>query len=262
MEYLFSAVETILWALALVIPRIAVAMTLIPFLSRQVLPMTMVKNGIAISFGLMVLPTVYGFNPGEVGYAHAGLLILKEMILGLLLGFLVAIPFWVIEGVGSFIDNQRGATMSEMFNPMSGSETSSMGVLLNQTAAAIFVTTGGLLAFLGFLYSSYKLWPVMTFLPTFHVYQAKFFIDKLDYAMMLIIVLSAPAIIAMFLSEFCFALVNRFAQQLNVFILSMPVKSAVALAILFIYLNALFYFFDLYQDAFPLLLKQLERVVS
>lgn len=243
-------------------PRIAAAVVFIPFLSRQMLPMAMIKNGVIISFSLIVLPTVYGVNVDLMGYGNVGFLIFKEMLIGVFLGFLVAIPFWVIEGVGFFIDNQRGATLSQILNPLTGSETSSTGVLLNQVATAIFVSSGGLIAFLGMLYSSYKLWPVLEFVPNLKFERSIFFIDQLDYAMMLIIVLSAPVIIAMFLSEFCFALVNRFAQQLNVFILAMPVKSAIALFVLIVYLDALFYFFDRYQYGFPTILQQLARIIS
>ena len=262
MEYYFAAYKTLLWALALVMPRMVVAATLVPFLSKQTLPVAVVKNGVMISFCLMVLPTVYGADIESIGYVRAGFFILKEMMIGLLIGFLVSIPFWVMEGVGFFIDNQRGATLSEMFNPLSGSQTSTLGVMLNQTAIVIFITSGGLLGFLGLLYSSYKLWPVLEFVPTFHLYNAKFFIEQLDYATMLIVLLAAPAIITMFLSEFCFALVNRFAQQLNVFILSMPVKSGIALFILVVYIRALFYFFDHYQSGFPAILNYLAKVMS
>jgi type III secretion protein T len=38
-----------------------------------------------------------------------------------------------------------------------------------------------------------------------------------------------------FLTDFGLGMVNRFAQQLNVFVLAMPLKSAVALFVLTIY---------------------------
>jgi len=46
----------------------------------------------------------------------------------------------------------------------------------------------------------------------------------------------------MFISEFSFALVNRFTPALNVFILSMPIKSAVSLALMVMYINLFFYY--------------------
>ena len=37
---------------------------------------------------------------------------IKESFLGLVLGFLCAIPFWIVEGIGFIVDNQRGASMA------------------------------------------------------------------------------------------------------------------------------------------------------
>jgi type III secretion protein T len=53
------------------------------------------------------------------------------------------------------------------------------------------------------------------------------------------LLLSAPAIIAMFLAELGLALVSRFAPQLQVFFLAMPIKSALALFVLVMYMGTL-----------------------
>lgn len=60
--------------------------------------------------------------------------------------------------------------------------------------------------------------------------------------------MSAPLVLAMFLSEFGLALISRFAPQLNVFFLAMPIKSAVASVLLIFYLALMM---DHYQDLFP-----------
>jgi len=46
------------------------------------------------------------------------------------------------------------------------------------------------------------------------------------------LVLAGPAVIAMFLSEFGLALVGRFAPNLQVFFMAMPIKSAVGILVL------------------------------
>ena len=50
------------------------------------------------------------------------------------------------------------------------------------------------------------------------------------------VVISAPVIILMFLATIGLGFVNRTAPQLNVFFLSMPVKSALGIAMLVVYL--------------------------
>ena len=49
-------------------------------------------------------------------------------------------------------------------------------------------------------------------------------------------IISAPVIMVMFLATLGLGFVNRTAPQLNVFFLSMPVKSALGIAFLVIYL--------------------------
>ena len=50
------------------------------------------------------------------------------------------------------------------------------------------------------------------------------------------VIIAAPVIIIMFLATIGLGLVNRTAPQLNVFFLSMPVKSALGIAMLIIYI--------------------------
>ena len=71
---------------------------------------------------------------------------------------------------------------------------------------------------------------------------AVFFLNAADLFMRLTVLLAAPVIIALFVSDFGLGLVNRFSPQLNVFFLSMPIKSAVAMFVLLLYVPVLFYF--------------------
>ena len=50
------------------------------------------------------------------------------------------------------------------------------------------------------------------------------------------VIIASPVIIIMFMATLGLGLVNRTAPQLNVFFLSMPVKSALGIAMLVIYL--------------------------
>ena len=54
------------------------------------------------------------------------------------------------------------------------------------------------------------------------------------------IVLSGPLVAAMFLSEFALAIVSRFSPQVQVFVLAMPIKSAIAIFMLIFYFGVIF----------------------
>ena len=61
-------------------------------------------------------------------------------------------------------------------------------------------------------------------------------LGSLDGMLRATVVIAAPVIIIMFLATLGLGLVNRTAPQLNVFFLSMPIKSALGIAMLVIYL--------------------------
>lgn len=231
-----------LLALVLSLPRMMAAFTLVPVFSRQSLP-GMTRNGVLVSFALMALPIVMIDAPATTPTWVEGLsIVVKELVIGVCIGFGAAIPFWVIDSTGFFVDNQRGTTMASSIDPMTGSQTSPMGILLTQTLVVIFFAGGGLLMFLGALYESYRLWPVYSFFPRLDIGAIPYWLGLLDRVMGLTVLLAAPVIIAMFLTEFSMGLISHSTPQMNVFSLAMPIKSAVGVLILVLYAFLLFSF--------------------
>ncbi|NJN46698.1 MAG: type III secretion system export apparatus subunit SctT [Candidatus Competibacteraceae bacterium] len=226
------------------LPRILATFTMMPVFSRQVLP-GMVRNGVAASLALFIFPVVVVDAPVSDLTLISGLgVLIKEVFIGLLIGFGVAALFWSIEAAGFFIDNQRGSTMASSLNPLTGSQTSPMGILFVQTLNVIFFVGGGLLVVLGALYTSYQLWPVFSFFPRVEWDAVPYFLGILDWIMALAVLMAAPVIIAMFLAEFALGLISRFAPQLNVFFLAMPIKSAVGIFILVLYAGILIGYYN------------------
>ncbi|MEJ2046054.1 MAG: type III secretion system export apparatus subunit SctT [Reinekea sp.] len=221
-------------------PRLLAAMSVMPFLSRNFFGGALIRNGIVLSLSIFLFPVVdAGYQPFELSPLLYGLIIAKEAAIGFCLGWLASLPFWALEGVGFFIDNQRGSTMASALNPLTGSQASPIGILLVQSFMTIFFLGGNFLMLLKAIYTSYAMWPVFSFFPHFHVAGIDFFMAQLSYLMYLIVVFSAPIIVAMFLSELGLGLVSRFAPQLNVFFLAMPIKSIIATAMLTFYVAIL-----------------------
>ncbi|MCP5306238.1 MAG: type III secretion system export apparatus subunit SctT [Chromatiaceae bacterium] len=233
------------------IPRILGALILLPVFSSQIVS-GMLRNGIAFNLALFAYPLAAATAPGEGVNLVWGLAVMfKEMVLGLVIGFGAAVLFWAAESTGFFIDNQRGSTMASSLDPLTGSQTSPLGNLLVQTLTVIFFVGGGFVIFLGLVYKSFLVWPIFSFFPGISEDGSLYFLGLLDKIVALAVLLAAPAIIAMFLSEFSLGLVSRFAPQLNVFFLSMPVKSGVAIFMLALYAGILLTQFgdELYEIA-------------
>ena len=93
---------------------------------------------------------------------------------------------------------------------------------------------------LGALYKSYAAWPVFGEFVSFAPDAPVQMLGTLDGMLRTTVVIAAPVIIVMFLATLGLGLVNRTAPQLNVFFLSMPVKSALGIAMLIVYLPYIF----------------------
>jgi type III secretion protein T len=66
-----------------------------------------------------------------------------------------------------------------------------------------------------------------------------FLLGQFSRLMIMTMVFSAPIILICLLSDVSLGIVNRFAPQLNVFFLSMPIKSALGLFMILLYLGEL-----------------------
>ena len=229
------------WILAAVLAmaRIGGAFAICPALTDSMIP-GVARRAATLGFAVLVVPFIKaGMPPGEPTWWMFAILAAREALIGFLIGFFAAIPFWVAENVGNFIDNQRGATMGEVYSPLNGSQVSTTGIFFTQLVSTIFFVSGAIFLFLGALYKSYAIWPVFpadAVFPAFVSDAPVRILTALDGMLRTTVVISAPVIIVMFLATLGLGLVNRTAPQLNVFFLSMPVKSALGVAMLIVYL--------------------------
>ena len=226
----------LIMAAILAMARIGGAFAICPALTDSMIP-GVARRASVLGFAAMVFPVILNdMPPGEPNHWLLSIIVLKEAFLGFLLGFFAAIPFWIAENIGNFIDNQRGATMGEVYSPLSGTQVSTLGIFFTQIVSTLFFVGGIIFVFLGALYKSYLFWPVFggnfTLAPDAPVQ----ILAVLGTMLKATVIISSPVIIIMFLATIGLGLVNRTAPQLNVFFLSMPVKSALGIAMLIIYL--------------------------
>jgi len=225
---------------SLTMPRFLAAFSLLPFFSSQVVP-GMLRQGVAASLCLLLVPFVADQTASvSISGATLVIIIIKEVIVGVLIGYPLAVLFWAIEGIGFYVDNQRGSAMASSADPLTGQDSTPLGILFAQAFTVYFMSSGAFLLMLGVFYQTYQIWPVADFVPSFGGAGPTFYLGMFDRLLRMIVVLSAPLIVAMFLAEFALALVSRFAPQLQVFFLAMPIKSALSVLLLIFYGPILF----------------------
>ncbi|MCL9783719.1 type III secretion system export apparatus subunit SctT [Vibrio sp. S4M6] len=212
-------------------------MMLLPLFSRKSLGGVLVRNALVILIALPLLPIYQNLpiltEPKMLPFAE---LMLREIFIGLCIGFSAAIPFWAIDVAGFIIDTMRGASMSTVYNPLLGTQASVFGILFNQVLTVLFLVTGGFNKLLDGIYISYTLLPLGNDL---ELSKDLFNFLSHEWHLMfdLAISFALPAMVIMLLVDLALGLINRSAQQLNVFFLSMPIKSAMAILLILLSLN-------------------------
>ena len=101
-------------AAVIAMARIGGAFAICPALTESMIP-GVARRAFVLGISILVIPSVMaGMPPGEPNLLMFALVAAKEALLGFIIGFFAAIPFWIVENVGNLIDNQRGATMGEV----------------------------------------------------------------------------------------------------------------------------------------------------
>lgn len=174
----------------------------------------------------------------ENWFAIGGLL-LKEVILGTLLGLLLYAPFWMFASVGALLDSQRGALSGGQLNPTLGPDATPLGELFQETLIMLVILSGGLSLITQVIWDSYSVWPPTAWLPGMTVDGLDVFLDQLNQTLHHMLQYAAPFIALLLLIEAALAIIGLYAQQLNVSVLAMPAKSMAGLAFLLIYIPTL-----------------------
>lgn len=212
--------------------RIGACFIWIPYLSPGVMPSKMSRSVIAlmIVIGLWPLPSVERLPQDILAMAGAAFC---EALIGTAIGLVVALPFHIFHGLGAIIDNQRGAGISALLDPISGVEATEMANLIQLMSVAVFLATGGLLHLLDVLNASYALVPMGAGagfdLAALQSYAGKILAGAVR--------MSLPVLLLLFLVEVLLGVLSRFAQQMNAFSVSLAVKSFVAFLALLFYLT-------------------------
>jgi type III secretion protein T len=216
--------------------RFGTVLTIIPFFSSSGLTRQVF---LVIMAGIIVPMTAPMISLEKLNLFLITILIFKEIFLGIVISFFVSVIFWAIEIAGELIDLQRGSTAGGIYNPMLGAQESPIGGLFLRTISYFFFSTGSFLSLLEVMFASYQAYPVDKLFPTFVVGWQKMVFPFFTKVFELGILYAAPLLIIFFFMDFGLGLTNRFVSQLNVFFISLPIKSGLCFIFLPFYMRYL-----------------------
>lgn len=210
--------------------RVSVVFLLLPLFTGETMP-AMVRQAFYISLALVVL-FVQSSLPAETLSAPQWLnLFGKEVIIGIIIGMFFGMLLWAFEAAGVVIDTQIGSSFAMIFDPIVGNEVTLFGELLGRWAVYLFVASGGLMLAAGGILQSFVIWPLLLPVESLHLPSVSVFEGLLTRFMSLTLMIAGPLLVVTFLIDLSMGLINRYAQQFNVFFLSTAIKSLASLAL-------------------------------
>lgn len=216
--------------------RIAVAFLLIPVFSSEAMP-ALVRNSILVALALVSFTLQPALDISNLTVLDWARMYAKELFVGLVIGFFFGTILWALQAAGEIIDAKVGSTIAQVIDPLTGLQTSLNGAFLGRLANLVFIFSGGLSLLVGVVIESYAIWPIAAEFPRLAPQGLGLFEAEFSRLMLLATLFAAPALAILLVIDLGLGLINRFAQQLNVFSLSLSIKSFVATATILLLLT-------------------------
>ncbi|MFM0730732.1 type III secretion system export apparatus subunit SctT [Paraburkholderia sediminicola] len=218
-----------------VMPRLLPIMLIVPVFNEQIVT-GLVRNGLAVVIAAFVAPAIDPAQIADLPFLIWCLLAAKEALIGILLAGAMSAVLFAIQGVGYLIDFQTGSGNAAFFDPMGGHDGGPTSGFLNYVAITLFVTAGGLQMIVQLFAQSYTWWPIGALTPNLSAVLSTFILRQTDAVFVWMVKLAAPVVIVLVLVEAGIGLVGRAVPQLNIFTFSQPVKSALAMLMMVMFM--------------------------
>lgn len=211
----------------LVFARVSAALAIFPILGSNSVPLY-TKIGAGLFLSILIEPMVANTAlPQHLATAAIILNVGKEIIVGLLMGFISTLLFAGIEIAGTFAGMQMGFGIVNVIDPQTQQQVSIISQFQILMVSMIFLMIDGHHFLLSGLYQSFQIIPPMAA----HFRSVIFEINMKAAANIFVaaIKIGAPVIVALLLTSFALGLIARAVPQMNVFIVGLPLKIGIGL---------------------------------
>jgi flagellar biosynthesis protein FliR len=225
MDHLPFTVDTVeLFLLMLV--RVTAIMALFPIFGSYTIP-AQAKIGLALVLTVLLFSSTVGLRPIAVpGHFSGAMLIfvlVKEVLVGLTIGFTSVFLFSAVHFAARLVDTEMGFGMVDLIDPMSEEPITVMGQLWIIVFTIFLLLINGHYFFLLAIQKSFELIPVLgADIQTGRL--AAHFADMVGTVFVLALKMSAPVYVALILTEMALGVVARTVPQINIFFVGLPMK--------------------------------------
>jgi flagellar biosynthetic protein FliR len=216
--------------LLLIFARISGIFWVAPFFSSLMIPSNL-RVIFSVLLTIIIYPALNNFNPViPNNMIEYGLLVIMQILIGLILGFIATIIFTAFQLAGEFFSFQMGFGITEVFDPLAQIEIPIIGQFQYLISILVFLSIRGHHMLISALFNSFEVIPLLDFTNIAKIQILSMTFSKLFSQMFLIALKVAfPIFATMFLVSFILGLLAKASPQLNVFMVGFPIQIAIGL---------------------------------
>lgn len=261
MQIIAESIQANPETLVLIFLRISAYVFISPLFGRNTTPQ-MFKAGFSMFIGYLIFVT-YDFEVVSQDYEliQFVLICVKEVIIGLIIGFLSSLFFSIFTVAGKFIDSQVSFDLAGMVDPLMNFKMPLTGNLLTTLIFLIFLELNGHLILINILYNSYELVPLGegTFTTDIVGTVLSAFYLSFVYATKIAI----PIIVLMLVVEFVLGIIVKFVPQMNVFVVGIPLRIFIGLVTIYYIIAPVSFLADkIFEDMYEYTTKTIYNMIG
>lgn len=220
--------------------RVAAFFMVVPIIGSRLVPMR-IRLLLAVMVTFAVSPSIE-LRSYSLFDSLGFLLIAKEVMIGLVLGFSVQIFFHIASLAGQIMSMQMGLGFASLVDPSNGISVAAVSQYFLMVTTLLFLSFDGHLALISVFISSFQSIPVD--LDKFNVTHFYVLAEMGGWLFSSALSIAMPAVIALFVANFAFGVMSKAAPQLNIFAIGFPLTLMYGLIILWL---SLLYFLPRYE---------------
>lgn len=224
-------------AFLLILVRVVSFFLMMPIFSYRTIP-TFYKIGLGFYLSLLMF---YAMQPPtlEINEAYF-LLVIKEAMVGLMIGFTAYMMLSAIQTAGGFIDFQMGFAIANVIDPQTGAQSPLMGQYFYIFGLLFLLSVNGHHLLIDGIYNSYQFIPIdQPWLPLGNSSVIMYVIRAFGTMFLVAFQMSIPVVGSLFLVDVAIGIVARTVPQLNIFVVGLPVKMIVSFIVVMVVMGAM-----------------------
>lgn len=230
-----------------------------PFFSQTNTPIR-IKTFLSFFVSIVVFQVLV-YEPiayvGVIGYAA---LVIKEAIVGLLIGFICQMVMYILEFSGRLIDMEIGFSMVNTLDPTTNLQTSITGTLYSTLVFLMMMITNMHHYILSALVDSFELVPLghAVFRPNIYLIMTDFISKYFVTAFRIIL----PVFCSILIVNVVLGILAKVAQQMNMFVIGIQLKLMMGLFVMFLVAGLIPVVSDFLFEEMKLLMEQFIRSIA